>query len=176
MFKHKDKEGVRGEGQGCRTRSRSTRGQRQGRGTQGSSNDNQSGTQVNSNDNQKRKPLPIKNILTTTDAPKEVFPFIPVTQPGFYLPDATDTSDPETLFKLFFSDDIVGYICRASDEYVALLQDRRKVMHKYYKRMTPEDFFRMVALLIHFGYKKIPSYRLAWSKARLCYDPLFLTQ
>ena len=29
----------------------------------------------------------------------------------------------------------------------------------------------MVAILIHFGYKKIPSYHLAWSKASLCYDP-----
>ena len=97
MFKHKDKEGVRGEGQGCRTRSRSTRGQRQGRGTQGSSNDNQSGTQVNSNDNQKRKPLPIKNILTTTDAPKEVFPFIPVTQIHLILKHCSNCSSVMTL-------------------------------------------------------------------------------
>ena len=76
----------------------------------------------------------MKSILTKTDTVKVIFPFIPVTSPGFYLPDNTDTSSPEVLFKLFFSDDIVGYICRASDEYADLLQDRRMFMYKYYKK------------------------------------------
>ena len=47
------------------------------------------------------------------------------TLPGFYLPDNTDTSDPKVLFKLFFNDDIVGYIY----EYADLLQDRRIFMY-----------------------------------------------
>ena len=118
-----------------------------------------------------REPLKIESILTKTDLVTTIFPFTPTTAPGYYLPDNTDTSDPESLFKLFFSDDIVAYICKASNEYADLLQDRRKVMYKYYKGMSPEDFYKMVALLIHFGYKKIPHYRFAWSKATLCYDP-----
>lgn len=145
---------------GRRTRSCSTRSRGQGYLGQG-----------NHYDRPEREPLPIESILTKTDAVKELFPFTPVTSPGFYVPDNIDMSDPESLFKLFFSDDIVGYICRASDEYADMLQDRRKVMYSYYKRMSPEDFYRMLAILIHFGYKKIPSYRLAWSKASLCYDP-----
>ena len=36
--------------------------------------------------------------------------------------------------------------------------------------MAIEDFYKMVALLIHFEYKKIPNYRLTWSKKSLCYD------
>ena len=37
--------------------------------------------------------------------------------------------------------------------------------------MSPEDVFKIAALLIYFGYKKVPSYRLAWSKSSLFYDP-----
>ena len=117
-----------------------------------------------------REPLKIESIAKT-DSVTTIFPFTPTTPPGYYLPDGTDTSDPESLFKLFFSDDIVAYICKASDEYADLLQDRRKVMYKYYKGMSTEDFYKMVAILIHFGYKKIPNYRFAWSKTSLCYDP-----
>lgn len=36
--------------------------------------------------------------------------------------------------------------------------------------MTEEDFYKLVAILIHFGYQRIPNYRLAWSEASLCYD------
>ena len=117
-----------------------------------------------------RLPLNIECILTKTDVVKATFLLTPSTQPGFYLPVDIETSDPESLFKLFFSQDIAEYICKASDEYADLLRDRRKVMYEYYKRMAVEDFYKMVALLIHFGYKKIPNYRLAWSKKSLCYD------
>jgi len=36
--------------------------------------------------------------------------------------------------------------------------------------MTTEDFYKMVAIFIHLGYKKIPKYRLAWNSSSLCYD------
>lgn len=84
-----------------------------------------------------RESLNIESTLTKTDAVTTIFPFTPPTGPGFYIPDNVDTSDPESLFRLFFSDDIIEYICRASDEYADLLQDRRKVMYNYYKGMSP---------------------------------------
>lgn len=158
------------QAQRCRRSRGRERGGARGRRARSCSRGRGHGKQHSSKDPE-REPLPIEGILTRTDVPKDIFPFTPVTSPGMYLPDNTDSSDPETLFRLFFSDDIVDYICRASDEYADSLQDRRKVMYKYYKRMSPEDFYKVVALLIHFGYKKIPSYRLAWSKASLCYDP-----
>ena len=44
-------------------------------------------------------------------------------------------------------------------------------MYKHYKSMSSEDFLKLVGLLIHFGYRKIPQYRFAWRHASLCYDP-----
>ena len=43
-------------------------------------------------------------------------------------------------------------------------------MYSYYNTMCTEDFYKMVAILIHLGYKKIPRYRLAWKSSSLCYN------
>lgn len=37
--------------------------------------------------------------------------------------------------------------------------------------MTCDDFYKVVGLIIHFGFRKIPAYRMAWSPECLCYDP-----
>ena len=51
------------------------------------------------------------------------------------------------------------------------MKDSKPVMFSYFKSMNSIDFYKLVAILIHFGYKKIPAYRLAWSCDSLCYDP-----
>ena len=45
-----------------------------------------------------RVPLNIESIVSRTDVVKAIFPFTPSTQPGFYLPDNIDTSDPQSYF------------------------------------------------------------------------------
>ena len=98
--------------------------------------------------------LYIVNICTKTDTVKEVFPFTPVYPAGFHLPSGVDTSNPEALFKLFFGNDILEYICKASNEYAESLKEKKPTMYKYYTSMTTEDFYQLVAIFIHFGYKK----------------------
>ena len=143
------------------------RGRRgQGRGSRSQGSDHGQLVSLNQEDT-----LPVTSIRVKTDRPKEVFPFTPAISPDFCLPDGTDTSDPKTLFKLFFGADIVQYICKASDEYAESLKDNRTVTYKYYKSMTPDDFLKVVGILIHFGYKEIPNYRLAWCQTSLYYDP-----
>ena len=45
-----------------------------------------------------RVPLNIESIVSRTDVVKAIFLFTPSTQPGFYLPDNIDTSDPQSYF------------------------------------------------------------------------------
>ena len=93
------------------------------------------------------------SIRVKTDVPRKLFPFIPITSPGFYLPHGTSTSDPEMLFRLFFNSDIMNYIYKASNEYAESLKDKRTVTYEDYKSMKPVDFFKVVGILIHLGYK-----------------------
>ena len=117
-----------------------------------------------------KPPLPVKNICVKTDAIKKDFTFDPVRPEGFHIPSEINASNPEDLFKLFFDKSIVEYICNSSNEYAELLKDTKPVMYKYYNNMSTDDFYKMVAIFIHLGYKKIPRYRLAWSMSSLCYD------
>ena len=38
--------------------------------------------------------------------------------------------------------------------------------------MNPKKFFKVVRILVHLGYHKIPRPRLLWSPTSLCFDPL----
>ena len=67
-----------------------------------------------------------------------------------YIPDAVDTSNPEDLFKL----------CDSNNEYTEVLKDNKPVMYKYYNNIRPVDFYKMVAILIHVGYERIPRLRI----------------
>ena len=40
--------------------------------------------------------------------------------------------------------------------------------------MTRSDFYKLVGIIVHLDYQKIPRYRLTWSPS-LCYDP-FLSE
>jgi hypothetical protein len=79
---------------------------------------------------------------------------------------------PADLFKLFFDSKIVQDICDASNEYAELKKSSRSTMYRYYKQMVPEDFYALVGVLVHLGYRKIPRYRLMWSPTSLCFDPV----
>ena len=79
-----------------------------------------------------------------------------------------------TIFQLLFSlslhdeiVEIVEYICKSSNENE---KEKCPVMFRYYKTMTNNDFYKLLGVVIHLGYRKIPRYRLAWSPSSLCYD------
>ena len=65
----------------------------------------------------------------------------------------------------------MNYICNCNDEYAENMKEKKSFMYKRYTPMTQEDFMNLLGMLIHFGYRKIPQYRLAWSSGSLCYDP-----
>jgi len=99
------------------------------------------------------------------------FPFLPYRNVGVCLPPGTTDTTPRGLFQLYFTDKVVDDICRCSNEYAELMKDKKPGMYRTYKGMTPEVFLRMVGMLIHFGYRKLPQYKFAWRRQSLCYDP-----
>ena len=101
----------------------------------------------------------------------DIIPFSPRRNVGIHLPSGMVDKSPMSLFRLFFSNAIVDDICRCSDEYAELRKSKWPGMYKLYKGMTREDFLKLLGMLIHFGYRKIPQYRLAWKRTSLCYDP-----
>ena len=38
--------------------------------------------------------------------------------------------------------------------------------------MVPDDFYSLVGIFVHLGYRRIPCYRLMWMPTSLCYNPL----
>ena len=99
------------------------------------------------------------------------FPFAPHRNVGIHLPPGTTDTTPKGLFQLYFTDQVVDEICRCSNEYAELMKDQKPGMYSTYKEMNPDDFLKMVGMLIHFGYRKLPQYKLAWRRQSLCYDP-----
>ena len=97
--------------------------------------------------------------------------FKPSRSVGVHLPSRSGEWPPYELFKLFFDSEIVNMICDASNEYAERNKSKRRVMYSYYRSMTP-DFYKIVGILIHLGYRKIPRARLMWSPTSLCYEPL----
>ena len=91
---------------------------------------------------------------------------------GAHLPSSICEPSPADLFKLFFDEEIVQSICDASNEYAERNKTSRPAMYRYYKQMTIEDFYALVGIFIHLGYRKIPRYRLMWMASSLCYDHL----
>ena len=81
---------------------------------------------------------------------------------GAHLPSSICEPSPADLFKLFFDEEIVQRICDASNEYAERNKTSRPAMYRYYKQMTIEDFYALVGIFIHLGYRKIPRYRLMW--------------
>ena len=90
------------------------------------------------------------------------------------MPPNTECSE-RGLFELYFSEEVVEEICCCSNEYAEANKDKKPYAYKYYKSMTKEDFYKLVGLLIHFGYRKIPQYRLVWRHISPCYDPFVVS-
>ena len=98
-------------------------------------------------------------------------PFTPTRDVGICLPPNTKNRSPRGFFKLFFSEDIMADICCCSNEYAEDTKSKHPYMYKHYKFMSNEDFLKLVGLLIHFGYHKIPQYQLVCRHNSLCFDP-----
>ena len=67
---------------------------------------------------------------------------------------------PADLFQLFFDNKIVQKICDATNEYAERQKTKRPTMHRYFKNMIPGDFYALMRVFIHLGYRRIPRYRL----------------
>ena len=67
---------------------------------------------------------------------------------------------PADLFQLFFDNKIVQKICDATNEYAERQKTKRPTMHRYFKNMIPDDFYALMRVFIHLGYRRIPRYRL----------------
>ena len=98
-------------------------------------------------------------------------PFDPPRPSSVYIPEDVDPNSPIELFKLFFDAEIVDYICNTSNEYAESEKEKRPAMYRYYKSMTKNDLYKLLGVIIHLGYRRIPRYRLAWSPSSLCFDP-----
>ena len=98
--------------------------------------------------------------------------FKPLRSIGPHLPSCIEVSSPAELFKQYFDLDIVQKICDATNEYAERNKDKHPVMYWYFSPMTPDDFYALVGIFVHLGYRKIPRYRLMWTPTSLCYDPL----
>ena len=59
-------------------------------------------------------------------------------------------------------------ICDATNEYAEQQKDKHPVMYRYFSPMTPDDFYALVGIFVHLGYRKIPRYRLLWTPTSLC--------
>ena len=86
--------------------------------------------------------------------------FNPLRSIGPHLPSCIDVSSPAELFKLYFDSDIVQKICDATNEYAERNKDKHPVMYRYFSPMTPDDFYALVGIFVHLGYRKIPRCQL----------------
>ena len=116
--------------------------------------------------------LPVRQLSEMDDNIPKSHSFEPVRPVGVHLPAEVGEVSPEKLFKLYFSSDIVQYICAASNESAERVKCTKPGMYKYYKGMSEDDFYKVVGILIHLGYRRIPQYRFAWSPSSLCFDPV----
>ena len=88
------------------------------------------------------------------------------------VPSNFEELTPADLFKLYFDSAIVDVICSASNEYAERNKSNYPTMYAYFREMTPDNFYKVIGILIHLGYRKIPRPRLLWSPISLCFDPL----
>ena len=79
---------------------------------------------------------------------------------------------PADIFKLYLDPAIVDVICSATNEYAERNKSKYPTMLAYYDVMNPEKFYKVVGILVHLGYHKIPRPRLMWSPTSLCFDLL----
>ena len=116
--------------------------------------------------------LDVKKLTEKDGGVPSTIPFTPRRHPpGMFLPQSIDPNSPEALFKLYFDATIVNQICKTSNEYAETQEEKKPVMYSYYKDMTSEDLYKMVGIIIHLDYRRVPRYRFAWSPSSLCYDP-----
>ena len=116
--------------------------------------------------------LDICDLTTVDNDVPSLHQFNPSRSVGVHLPLHSEDWSPEELFKLYFDSEIVNMICNASNEYAERNKNKYPVMYSYFRKMEPIDFYNLVGILVHLGYRKIPRARLMWSPTSLCYDPL----
>lgn len=75
-----------------------------------------------------------------------------------HLPSCIEVSSPAELFKLYFGLDIVQKICDATNEYAERQKDKHPVMYRFFSLMTPDNFYALIGIFVHLGYRKIPHY------------------
>ncbi len=163
--------GNRGRGRSSRGRGRSSRGR--GRSSRCCSRGgSQSGRGTKGGRARKSDNFDIHDLTTVDKHVPSLHNFNPSRSPGVHLPLLSEEWSPEELFRLYFDSAIVKVICDASNEYAERNKNRYVQMYCYFRKMEPHDFYNLVGILVHLGYRKIPRARLMWSPTSLCYDPL----
>lgn len=114
----------------------------------------------------------IHDLTTIDNDVPSLHTFNPSRSPGVHLPMHSEDWSPEEIFKLYFDSEIIKLICNASNEYAERNKKKYPQMYSYFRKMEPHDFYNLVGILVHLGYRKIPRARLMWSPTSLCYDPL----
>ena len=77
--------------------------------------------------------------------------FMPSRQVGPHLPSDLIEPSPVEILKHYFDHELVGMICRASNEYAKLNKDKSPTMIVTIM-MIPNDFYKLVDIFIHLGY------------------------
>ncbi len=120
----------------------------------------------------KKKKLSTCKLSDTDSKVPKTHTFNPAREVGPHLPSNIDITSPIDIFKLYFDENIVQVIISATNEYAEKMKDVKKSMYRNFQEMTADNFFAVVGIFIHMGYRKIPRYRLMWSLTSLCFDPI----
>ncbi len=166
---------ARGRGSRCARNYARGRGRNRGRGRgRGRSRGRGSGHDTGSGRSEmdKEEPLQVCDLSSKDTNVPQKHDFKPLRPVGPHLHSHAVTYSPAALFKLYFDSDIVQKICDATNEYAERNKEKCPTMYGYFSKFEPDDFFSVVGILIHLGYRRIPRYRLMWQPTSLCYDPL----
>ena len=166
--------GIRSRGRGIRSRGRGIRSRGRGIGSRGRGvrGHGKGASKASGRRQRQTDDFDICDLTTVDNDVPSLHQFNPSRSVGVHLPLHSEDWSPEELFKVYFDSEIVNMICDASNEYAERNKNKYPVMYSYFRKMEPIDFYNLVGILVHLGYRKIPRARLMWSPTSLCYDPL----
>ena len=96
--------------------------------------------------------LEVRDLSEVDNNIPKLHEFKPLRSVGIQLPSHTSEVSPASIFK-FFDANVFKDICDASNQYAEV--HKSKPMYCHYSTMKAEDFYAMVGILVHLGYRKI---------------------
>ena len=93
-----------------------------------------------------------------------------------------DTTSPLSVFKTFFSDELVQHIVHATNTYTGIiissphvqehLENTKKCLFKLWKPVSFDEMWVYITVILSMGIIKKPQYSLYWSKNHLFNTPI----